>query len=45
LSVKQRAIVERYSATFSKVQLFSLEEDERFVVSLISFVRSKASDI
>jgi len=35
LSVEQRAIVERYSATFSKVQLSSLEEDERFVATQI----------
>ena len=35
LSVEQRAIVERYSATFSKVQLSSLEEDERFVATRI----------
>jgi hypothetical protein len=27
LSVEQRAIVERYSATFLKIQLSSLEED------------------
>ena len=35
LSVEQRAIVERYSATFSKVQLSSLEQDERFVATQI----------
>ena len=35
LSVEQRAIVERYSATFSKIQLSSLEEDEQFVATQI----------
>src|SRR5262249_7880991 len=36
LSIKQRAIVERYSATYSKDQLLSLNEDERFVASQIA---------
>jgi hypothetical protein len=35
LSVEQRAIVKRYSATFSKIQLSSLEEDERLVAAQI----------
>jgi hypothetical protein len=36
LSIEQRAIVERYSATYSKIQLLSLHEDERFVASQIA---------
>jgi hypothetical protein len=36
LSIKQRAIVERYSATYSKTQLLSLDEDEQFVASEIA---------
>ena len=36
LSIKQRAIVERYSATYAKTQLLSLDEDERFVASQIA---------
>src|SRR5262249_30905192 len=36
LSIRQRAIVERYSATHSKIQLLSLNEDERFVASQIA---------
>lgn len=36
LSIKQGAIVERYSATYSKTQLLSLDEDERFVASQIA---------
>jgi hypothetical protein len=35
LSFEQRAIVERYSASFAKIQLSSLEEDERFVATRI----------
>ena len=35
LSIEQRAIVERYSAGYSKIQLSSLKEDERFVASQI----------
>ena len=36
LSIEQRAIVERYSATYSKIQLLSLDQDERFVASQIA---------
>jgi hypothetical protein len=36
LSIKQRAIVERYSGAYSKTQLLSLDEDERFVASQIA---------
>jgi hypothetical protein len=36
LSIKQRAIVQRYTATYSKAQLLSLGEDERFVASQIA---------
>jgi hypothetical protein len=36
LSIEQRAIVERYSATHSKIQLLSLGQDERFVASQIA---------
>src|SRR6516162_5963450 len=35
LNINQRAIVERYSAAYSKIQLSSLEEDERFVATQI----------
>jgi len=35
LSINQRAIVERYSAAYSKIQMSSLEEDERFVATQI----------
>jgi hypothetical protein len=35
LSIEQRAIVERYSAGYSKIQLSGLKEDERFVASQI----------
>ena len=36
LSIEQRAIVERYSATYAKTQLPSLDQDERFVASQIT---------
>jgi hypothetical protein len=36
LNIEQRAIVERYSATDSKIQLLSLGQDERFVASQIA---------
>ena len=36
LSIKQRTIVDRYSATYPKTQLLSLDEDERFVASQIT---------
>ena len=36
LSIEQRTIVERYSATYSKTQLLSLDEDERFAASQIT---------
>ena len=36
LSVEQRAIIERYSAAYSKNQLLDLDQDERFVASQIS---------
>jgi hypothetical protein len=36
LSVEQRAIVERYSAIYSKTQSVGLDEDERFVASQIA---------
>jgi len=35
LSINQRAIVERYSAAYAKIQLSGLEEDERFVAAQI----------
>jgi hypothetical protein len=35
LSINQRAIVERYSAAYSKIQLSSLEEDKRNVATQI----------
>ncbi|MBV8969224.1 MAG: hypothetical protein JO331_09210 [Verrucomicrobia bacterium] len=35
LSIEQRTIVERYSATYSKTQLLTLDEDERFVANQI----------
>ncbi len=36
LSIEQRAIVARYSATYSKDQLLGLDQDERFVASQIA---------
>jgi hypothetical protein len=36
LSIEQRAIVERYLATYSKIQLLSLDQDERFVATQIA---------
>jgi hypothetical protein len=36
LNINQRAIVERYSATYSKIQLSSLEGNERFVANQIA---------
>src|SRR5215469_11371122 len=35
LSINQRAIVDRYSAAYAKIQLSGLEEDERFVAAQI----------
>jgi hypothetical protein len=36
LNIQQRVIVERYSATYSNIQLLSLDQDERFVASQIA---------
>jgi len=36
LSTEQRAIVERYSATYSETQLLSLDQDQRFVASQVT---------
>ena len=36
LSIEQRAISERYSATYSKKQLLDLDQDERFVASQVA---------
>jgi len=36
LSIEQRAIVERYLAAYSKIQLRSLDQDERFVAGQIA---------
>ena len=36
LTISQRAMVERYSATYAKIQLSQLEEDERFVAIQIA---------
>ncbi|MBV8586221.1 MAG: hypothetical protein JO308_08040, partial [Verrucomicrobia bacterium] len=36
LSIEQRTIVERYSATYCKTQLLTLDEDERFVANQIA---------